>query len=42
MEPCDYDDEVRQQLKDAIERIVRAECQASGSLQEPTFEYYEQ
>jgi metal-dependent amidase/aminoacylase/carboxypeptidase family protein len=42
IEPCDYDDEVRQQLKDAIERIVRAECQASGSPQEPTFEYYEQ
>jgi len=37
-----YDEEVRQQLKDAIERIVRAECQASGSPQEPTFEYYEQ
>jgi amidohydrolase len=37
-----YDDEVRQQLKDAIVRIVRAECQASGSPQEPTFEYYEQ
>jgi amidohydrolase len=37
-----YDEKVRQQLKEAIERIVRAECQASGSPQEPTFEYYEQ
>jgi amidohydrolase len=37
-----YDEKVRQQLKDAIERIVRAECQASDSPQEPTFEYYEQ
>jgi amidohydrolase len=37
-----YDEEVRQQLKDAIQRIVRAECLASGSPQEPTFEYYEQ
>ena len=34
-----HDEKVRQQLKDAIERIVRAECQASGSPQEPTFEY---
>jgi metal-dependent amidase/aminoacylase/carboxypeptidase family protein len=25
----------------ALERIVRAECAASGSPQEPTFEYYD-
>ncbi len=37
-----YDEAVRQQLQSAIERIVRAECSASGSPQEPTFEYYEQ
>jgi hippurate hydrolase len=37
-----YDEEVRHQLKDAIERIVRAERQASASPQESTFEYYEQ
>lgn len=37
-----YDEKVREQLKDAIERIVRAECHASGSPQEPVFEFYEQ
>jgi amidohydrolase len=37
-----YDEGVRQQLRAAIERIVRAECEASRSPREPTFEYYEQ
>jgi hippurate hydrolase len=37
-----YDETVREHLQHAIERIVRAECEASGSPQEPTFEYYEQ
>ncbi len=37
-----YNEDVRAQLKRAIERIVRAECAASGSPQEPSFEYYEQ
>lgn len=37
-----YSTEVRGQLIAAIERIVRGECQAAGSPQEPTFEYYDQ
>ena len=37
-----YDAELRQRIMAAIERIVRAECQASGSPQEPEFEYYDQ
>lgn len=37
-----YDEDVRQQLRAAIERIARAECQASRLPREPTFEYYEQ
>lgn len=37
-----YSTEVREQLIAAIERIVRGECQAAGSPQEPTFEYYDQ
>jgi len=37
-----YDPQVRTQLLTAIERIVRAECQAAGSPQEPTFEYYDE
>lgn len=34
-----YDDRTRQQLRDAVERIVRAECEASGSPAPPEFEY---
>lgn len=34
-----YNDAVKHHLYTAIERVVRAECQASGCLQEPTFEY---
>ena len=37
-----YDMAVRQKVVDSIERIVRAECQASGSPEPPTFEYYDQ
>jgi hippurate hydrolase len=37
-----YDRTVRRQIIDAIERIVRAECDASGSPEPPTFEYYDQ
>ena len=37
-----YDMGVRQQVVDSIERIVRAECEAAGSPQPPTFEYYDQ
>ena len=34
-----YDDRTRQQLRDAVERIVRAECEASGSPAPPEFDY---
>jgi amidohydrolase len=37
-----YDMGVRQRVVDSIERIVRAECEASGSPEPPTFEYYDQ
>lgn len=37
-----YDTTVREQLMAAIERIVHAECQASGSPRGPEFEYYDQ
>ncbi|SDB80008.1 hippurate hydrolase [Raineyella antarctica] len=37
-----YDTAVREKIVAAVERIVRAECEASGSPQEPTFEYYDQ
>ncbi|MGB7964237.1 MAG: amidohydrolase [Propionicimonas sp.] len=37
-----YDMGVRDKVVAAIERIVRAECVAAGSPQEPTFEYYDQ
>lgn len=33
-----YDSAVRDKILRAVDRIVRAECQASGSPQEPTFE----
>lgn len=36
-----YDPAVRQRVLDAIERIVAAECEASGSPQKPDFEYYQ-
>ncbi|WP_407926290.1 amidohydrolase [Corynebacterium hindlerae] len=34
-----YSDEVKHHLYQAIERVVRAECAASGCLQDPIFEY---
>ena len=37
-----YDLAVRDKVVAAIERIVRAECAAAGSPQEPSFEYYDQ
>jgi len=37
-----YDLKVRDQVCASIERIVRAECDASGSPEAPTFEYYDQ
>jgi amidohydrolase len=37
-----YDTALRRRIIDAIERIVRGECAAAGSPQEPTFEYYDQ
>lgn len=37
-----YDMGVREQVVVGIERIVRAECEAAGSPQPPTFEYYDQ
>ena len=33
---------VRQRMIDSIERMVKAECEASGSPQPPEFEYYDQ
>jgi hippurate hydrolase len=33
-----YDNAVREKILQAVDRIVRAECQASGSPQEPTLE----
>jgi hippurate hydrolase len=37
-----YDEAVRQHVLEAIERIVRAECEGAGSPEPPTFEYYDQ
>jgi hippurate hydrolase len=37
-----YDRDVRTRVLASIERIVRAECEASGSPEPPTFEYYDQ
>jgi len=37
-----YDVALRQQIIDSIQRIVRGECQAAGSPQEPQFEFYDQ
>lgn len=36
-----YSDETRRRVLDAIERIVRAECEASGSPREPQLELYD-
>lgn len=36
-----YDPKVREKLLATIEQIVRAECAASGSPKEPTFEYHD-
>src|SRR3954447_25882194 len=37
-----YDMDVRQRVISSLERIVRAECEASGCPQPPEFEYYDQ
>lgn len=37
-----YSEQTRTTVLRAIERIVRAECEASGSPEPPTFEYYDQ
>lgn len=37
-----YSDDVRAKVLGAIERIVKAECEASDSPKPPTFEYYDQ
>ena len=37
-----YDMGVRERMISSIERIVRAECEASGCPQPPEFEYYDQ
>jgi amidohydrolase len=37
-----YDTALRERVIAAIERIVRGECAAAGSPQDPTFEYYDQ
>jgi len=37
-----YDMGVRQRMIDSIERMVKAECDASGSPHPPEFEYYDQ
>ena len=36
-----YDEETRQQLRAAVERIVKAECLASSSPRDPEIEYYD-
>lgn len=37
-----YDTATRERVVAALERVVRGECAAAGSPQEPTFEYYDQ
>lgn len=37
-----YDMDVRRRMIDSIERMVKAECEASGSPQPPEFEYFDQ
>jgi amidohydrolase len=36
-----YSQQTRQRMMDAIQRMVRAECQASGSPQDPVFETFD-
>jgi amidohydrolase len=36
-----YNEKTRKKMLDAIERIVKAECLASGSPREPEFEFYD-
>ncbi|SHN60245.1 hippurate hydrolase [Geodermatophilus obscurus] len=38
---CTFDDATRRRVPDAVERIVRAECQASGCPREPAFELFD-
>jgi len=37
-----YDMAVRKRMIDSIERMVKAECEASGSPRQPEFEYFDQ
>jgi amidohydrolase len=37
-----YDMAVRQRMIESIERMVRAECEASGSTRSPDFDYFDQ
>jgi len=37
-----YDTQVRKRMIESIERMVKAECDASGSPKPPEFEYYDQ
>lgn len=37
-----YDMDVRRRMIDAVERMVKAECEASGSPRPPEFEYFDQ
>ena len=37
-----YDMTVRQRMIDSIERMIKAECEASGSPRPPEFEYFDQ
>jgi amidohydrolase len=37
-----YDNQVREQVMNSIERIVRGECAAAGSPRGPDFEFYDQ
>ena len=37
-----YDTAIRTRVVAAVERVVRGECAAAGSPQEPTFDYYDQ
>ncbi|WP_153506331.1 amidohydrolase [Cumulibacter manganitolerans] len=37
-----FNEQTRAHILEAIERMVNAECEASGSPQPPTFEYYDQ
>ena len=37
-----YDMELRKRVIEGIERMVKGECEASGSPKPPEFEYYDQ